>query len=74
MRVAKCSIIDDKTRKSLVAKECSYNMACSYLDKQGFTPLLISMEEDGTFKMIMKVGDLRRTFWYDEARGYLLGE
>ena len=74
MRVAACAQIDNKTKKSIVATECSYNMACDYLDKQGLIPLLVSIEPGGLIRLKMQGKKTSRNFWYDEGRGYLLGE
>lgn len=77
---------DTKTGLSMVLSECSYNMACDWLahtlkeygvdiynceydDKIGMTVL-----HTGKFSHIL--GDFKpcRRYFYDEERGYLLGE
>lgn len=81
---------DTKTGLSMVLSECSYNQACDWLSKELakhhseiwrteqridglmviFTAVAICpVDSAGT--MFMKDG---RTFYYDEERGYLLGE
>ena len=71
------SMIDQKTNLEMIVSEASYNMACSFLEGQGFkceTAFVIDKENwiteiRGEFK-----DGTKRTFFYDETRGILLGE
>ena len=86
MRVFTTECKDSVTGYSMVLSECSYNMACDWLArtlakygvdiynvkkdyKTDFTIL-----ESGRYSHIL--GDFKpcRKYYYDEVRGYLLGE
>ena len=75
---------DDKTGYSMVLSECTYNMACDWLER---TLKKYGVEICGVF-FNRKTGmtelysgrpdknglNLCRKYFYDEERGYLLGE
>lgn len=62
---------DEKTGMEMILSECSYNNACSFLEGQNLGKL-IGCE---TVSITMtKIAYEKRTFFYDEDRGYLLGE
>lgn len=71
-----CATKDSVTGYAMVLSETSYNMACSFLEENAGR----LGEFRGTKKVIVKGRDLtalkfdKRTFFYDEGRGYLLGE
>lgn len=75
---------DDKTGYSMVLSECSYNMAVDWLErtlkKYGVEICGISWDQKRNLIELYsgrpdKNGlNLSRKYFYDEARGYLLGE
>ena len=75
MRVFQTECKDDKTGYSMVLSECSYNMAMYWLEdmikKLGHTSNIECHKEESGLIRIETSG---RTFFYDEERGYLLGE
>lgn len=66
---------DEKTGYELILSDCSYNMAMYWLEaaikKLGHIPNIECHKECSG---IMKIETSGRTFFYDEDRGYLLGE
>lgn len=70
--------IDSVTNIQMVAKDCSYNHAMSYLsDTLGYEPVKCSVDytpgiTKGYTKAIMKKDDAVLVFYYDEDRGFLL--
>ena len=77
---------DDQTGYSMVLSECTYNMACEWLErtlkkhgieicrveqnyKTGFTELWTAKWDDYIYNY-----KPCRKYFYDEYRGYLLGE
>lgn len=72
MREFKTSCIDNVTRMEMVLSECSYNMACDWLMRKGFTQYdKFSVIGDQIEMQFSK--PKKRTFVYDEGRGILLG-
>lgn len=71
MREFKTSCIDNVTKMEMVLSEVSYNMACDWLMRKGFV-------EYDKFDVIGNQIELqfskpkKKTFVYDEGRGYLL--
>lgn len=74
---------DTRTGLSMVLTECSYNEAMDWLSKELLKYNVViscigSMHKPYELKVIdtetIKVGAKMRTFYYDEDRGYLLGE
>lgn len=63
--------IDSKTRMQMVLSECSYNMACDWLEQQGFTEYE-TFENVGNEIWLTFSKPKEITFVYDEERGYLL--
>lgn len=83
MREFNASSIDSVTGNGMVLSDVSYNMAMDWLSKEleryGFEIYLIEQDIKSGIKYIFTSGKedpfLRgRTFYYDESRGYLLGE
>lgn len=83
MREFKTSCIDDRTGYEMILSECSYNMACDWLNKElaKVGSEICGMHYDRENQIIelytglMSNGlNLKRKFFYDESRGYLLGE
>ena len=74
MREFKTFTKDSKTGYEMILSECSYNMAMDWLENKikelGHTPN-IECKKEGDLMVITTSG---RTFFYDEERGYLLGE
>lgn len=73
MRVFTGTCIDKETDMEMVLSECSYNMACDWLMSKGFTDY-DKFESDNRFTMLKFSKPAKRTFVYDEERGYLLAE
>lgn len=73
MRVFTTTVKDSQSDLYIIANECSFNMACSYLEEQNkdnrFGKFLRT--EFGT-RDITKLVFEKRTFFYDESRGYLM--
>lgn len=83
MRIFYTEVKDNKTGLSMVLAECSYNMAMDWLERElakygvvirhigkiyhPFELTTIGTEKYNTWEIM-------RTFYYDEERGYLLGE
>lgn len=72
---------DDKTGRELILSECSYNFACHWLDgflrKLGYEVkgAIHCDGEDITVIMTQNSEGVQgRSYFYDEVRGYLLGE
>ena len=65
---------DDVTGYEMILSECSYNVALDWLENKirelGHIPN-IECKKDGDLIVVETSG---RTFFYDEKRGYLLGE
>ena len=83
MRVFKAAAKDSKTGYAMVLSECSYNMAMDWLsrelDKCGREVYKAEYIPLTPFTRILTRGltseeMFTRTFYYDESRGYLLGE
>ena len=74
MRIFKSTCIDSKTNMEMVLSDASYNNAAWYIDNLArvnhFRVLGTETVSDLT-KIICTAGI---TFYYDEARGYLLKE
>lgn len=74
MRVFTALCVDKKTGYEMILSECSYNMAMNWLEakikKLGHIPN-IECKKEGDLIVVETSG---RTFFYDEERGYLLGE
>lgn len=73
MREFKTSTIDNITGMEMVLSECSYNMACDWLSRKGFTEYN-HLEVCGTETILEFTTPKKRTFIYDEERGILLGD
>jgi hypothetical protein len=73
MRVFTQTVKDSQSDLYVIANECSFNMACSYLEEQN---------KDNRFGKFIKTESMttnltklifeKRSFYYDEERGYLL--
>ena len=73
MRVFTQTVKDSRSDLYVIANECSFNMACSYLEEQN---------KDNRFGKFIKTESMttnltkllfeKRSFYYDEERGYLL--
>lgn len=79
MRVFKTECKDNKTGYSMILSECSYNMAMDWLEKElakkDYGVSATYTMENGLIAIFTGVGMCSgRTFYYDEERGYLLGE
>lgn len=73
------SQVDSVTGLEIVLSECSYNMAVEWLSnemKQHGHIIWKARIEDGLTAIYTGefTGNLNRKFFYDEERGYLLGE
>ena len=73
MKIHTTSQIDNETRMEMVLSECSYNSACDWLERKGFTHY-DKFDNDGRFTTLVFSTPSKRTFVYDEKRGYLLGD
>ena len=80
MRVFNTLCKDDKTGYQMILSECSYNMAMDWLERK-------CIDSGCTFRIVQDYvhdlsaivvddskGNIARIFYYDEDRGYLLGE
>ena len=86
MRIFKTSCKDDKTGKEILLSECSYNMAMEWLFQKihdagmevcrQFTNATTGLYEVWTAKWSDNICNYvpTRHFYYDEERGYLLGD
>lgn len=72
MREFKTSCIDTETGMEMVLSECSYNMACDWLEHKGFTEY-DKFDSTSRYVTLEFSKPAKRTFVYDEERGYLLG-
>lgn len=71
MREFKVMCKDTKTGMEMVLSECSYNMACDWLERKGFTEYdKFECVGDTIWLTFSKPNN--RLFVYDETRGYLL--
>ena len=72
MRRVKCLCIDNKTRKEVVLTDCSYNHACWWIDNAAKTNhfRVLGTEKSGDYVVIKCTAGI--TFYYDEAREFLL--
>lgn len=61
---------DKITGMEMILSECSYNQACSYLEEQ-YAEKCLGCEN---FEDLIKIKFVDRNFYYDERRGYLLGQ
>ena len=83
MRVFQTEMKDTKTGHSMVLSECSYNMAMDWLSRE------LAKYGSEIYRTEIHISGLvyiwtgiykkdkctaKRMFFYDEARGYLLGE
>lgn len=84
MRIYDTSFKDSKTGLEMVLSEVSYNVACDYLMQIMYNREIyrteantkIGLTEIWTGEWIQDIHSYRniRKFYYDEERGYLLGE
>ena len=84
MRKFMVSCIDNKTGYQMILSECTYNMACDWLEKElaktGYEIGGVSCNRETGFtelysgKPTKDSLNLKRKYFYDEQRGYLLGE
>jgi len=71
---------DTKTGLSMVLSECSYNMAMLWIQdevdrRDGYQFKLFGKDWEGLYVIRVLKGCTKiRDFFYDEERGYLLGE
>lgn len=73
MRLFTSSVIDNETGMELYLSECSYNMAVDWLVSKGFR-YYDKFDCDGRFFTIKFSKPVKRTWVYDEKRGYLLAD
>ena len=74
--------IDNKTRMQIILSDCSYNMACAYLDSNYFNSISGKMKVKFDARtdryLIFKEDEnkniISRVFCYDEIRGLLLAD
>lgn len=71
MREFKTSCIDKVTGMEIMLSECSYNRACDWLARKGFTEYE-RFDPSGSLITLEFTKPAKRTFVYDEDRGYLL--
>ena len=71
MREFKTMCKDTKTGMQMVLSECSYNMACDWLQRKGFTEYE-KFERVGDEIWLTFIKPTEKLFVYDEVRGYLL--
>ena len=81
MRKFQTECKDDKTRYSMVLSECSYNEACDWLSRElakfGYEITRTEKHINGLmyiWSTNVRSGKQARMYFYDEERGYLLGE
>lgn len=81
MRTFQTECKDDKTGYSMVLSECSYNQACDWLSREvakcGYEITRTELHISGLMYIWINnvvSGAQGRMFYYDEERGYLLGE
>ena len=82
MRKFEVSCIDNKTGYQMILSECTYNMACGWLDhelRSKYDMEIVRCEYNYTRDMHVlwtsdEEGVPGRRYFYDEQRGYLLGE
>lgn len=82
MRLFQTECKDSKTGLSMVLSEVSYNFACDWLERElkkygrVIWKVVANYEGDGLTHIWTgeREGNLGRKFYYDEERGYLLGE
>lgn len=88
MREFRCSCRDVKTGYEMILEDCSYNNACQWLDdklkeKGSYYDIIRCEYNTDTNLTEIWTGHLEedtmnifygRKFYYDEERGYLLGE
>ncbi len=72
MRVFKTSCIDNQTRREMILSETSFNEACIWLEKT--VGKIFSVVSIGKNRLKIICEGCNRIFFYDEDRGYLLGE
>ena len=75
MRKPTTTLIDNQTNKEIVAMDCSFNMACSFLESENKDNRFGKYK--GTESVTINVCRLRFekvSFLYDEIRGLLLME
>ena len=73
MRIFNVTVKDSQSDLYILAKDCSYNQACSYLEEQNkdnrFGKYVQALPAS---KDVTKLTFEKRVFYYDENRGYLL--
>ena len=81
MRKFQIECKDDKTGYSMVLSECSYNQACDWLSRElakfGYEITRTEQHINGLmyiWSTNVRSGKQARMYYYDEERGYLLGE
>lgn len=83
MRKFKTATKDSKAGYEMILSECSYNMAMYWLERElDKYNVVIRYTEKTNYPCNLtiigtetkNVGAIMRTFYYDEERGYLLGE
>lgn len=72
MKIFTASNKDKRTGMELIAEECSFNAACSFLESKMKNAEFLGCESIGLNTTKIKFST--RNFYYDEERGILLGE
>lgn len=72
MRVFKCVCIDKDTRMELVASECSYNVACNYINSLHTSAAQISVTHIDLRYTAIHVKESNICYVYDEIKGFLM--
>ena len=73
MYIFQCSMKDRQSDLYVIATECSFNKACEYLTDQNKDGRFGKyLRTEASTKEITKLVFEKRTFFYDESRGYLL--
>lgn len=73
MKEFKTLVKDSETNMEMVLSECSYNMACDWLMRKGFTDY-DKFDSDIRYAVLKFSKPAKRTFVYDSDRGYLLAD
>ena len=69
MRIFSAMCLDNETGFQMIASECRFNDACCYLSKSTGERCLSTKKEREHYLFEFP----KRSFIYDEKRGYLLG-
>lgn len=75
MRKFMVSCRDNRTGLFIVLSECTYNMACDWIEETVYgAGGKVCGTEYRPLDDLMEIRTTCRKFFYDEKRGYLLGE